>query len=44
MEELQADLEYLIELRDTFGFLLTEDELAQVNESLDKLAEIAGRM
>ena len=43
LEELQADLEYLIELRDTFGFLLTEDELAQVNESLDKLAEIAGK-
>ncbi len=43
LEELQADLEYLTELRDTFGFLLTEDELAQVNESLDKLAEIAGK-
>ncbi len=43
LEELQADLEYLTEQRDLFGFLLTEDELAQVNDALDKLAEIAGK-
>lgn len=43
LEELQADLEYLTEQRDLFGFLLAEDELAQVNGALDKLAEIAGK-
>ena len=43
-EELQSDLEYLTEQCDTFGFLLTKTELAQVNAALASLTEITAQV
>lgn len=43
-EELQSDLEYLTEQRDTFSFLLTQTELAQVNDALASLVKITAQV
>lgn len=43
-KELQSDLEYLTEQRDTFSFLLTETDLAQVNDALASLTEITAQV